>query len=149
MRRQKKFYAWGYADEDLTPEEIRAFEAESAERHGVSGFDITPPPKAEEITLRTPRVTVPDGLKEIVRTDHLTRLEHSYGKAGFDALLEALWAHATQPQFIYRHVWKLGDLVMWDNRSTMHRRDPFDGTARRIMHRTQIKGTTRPMAFAA
>jgi hypothetical protein len=38
---------------------------------------------------------------------------------------------------------------MWDNRSTMHRRDPFDGEARRIMHRTQIKGSHKPVAFAA
>ena len=38
---------------------------------------------------------------------------------------------------------------MWDNRSTMHRRDPFDGEARRIMHRTQIKGSDKPVAFAA
>lgn len=66
-----------------------------------------------------------------------------------DALLEALWAHCTQPQFLYEHLWRLGDLVMWDNRSTMHRRDPFDGTARRIMHRTQIKGSGKPIAFAA
>ncbi|HEY4167448.1 MAG TPA: TauD/TfdA family dioxygenase [Reyranella sp.] len=66
-----------------------------------------------------------------------------------DALLEDLWAHCTQPQFLYEHVWRLGDLVMWDNRSTMHRRDPFDGTARRVMHRTQIKGSGKPIAFAA
>jgi taurine dioxygenase len=72
-----------------------------------------------------------------------------YSRAESDALLEALWAHATQRQFIYEHVWKLGDLVMWDNRSTMHRRDPFEGSARRIMHRTQIKGTMKPVAFAA
>jgi taurine dioxygenase len=68
-----------------------------------------------------------------------------YSRAESDALLEALWAHATQPRFVYEHVWKLGDLVMWDNRSTMHRRDPFDGEARRIMHRTQIKGRTAPV----
>jgi taurine dioxygenase len=72
-----------------------------------------------------------------------------YSRAESDALLEVLWAHATQPAFVYEHKWRLGDLVMWDNRSTMHRRDPFDGTARRIMHRTQIKGSHRPMAFAA
>lgn len=70
-------------------------------------------------------------------------------RAESDALLEDLWAHCTQPQFLYEHVWRLGDLVMWDNRSTMHRRDPFDGTARRIMHRTQIKGSGKPIAFAA
>jgi alkyldihydroxyacetonephosphate synthase len=84
MKRQKKFYAWGYADEDLTPEEIKPWEADIARRYGVSAFDVTPPPRADEITLRAPRVTVPAALQAIVRTDHLTRLEHSYGKAGFD-----------------------------------------------------------------
>ena len=87
MRRQKKFYAWGYADEDLTPEEIKPWEAEIAQRYGLNGFDVTPPPRPEEITLRAPRIAVPDSLKDIVRTDHLTRLEHSYGKAGFDTCL--------------------------------------------------------------
>src|SRR5882724_7737286 len=50
MKRQKKFYAWGYADEDLTPEEIKPWEADIARRYGISSFDITPPPKADEIT---------------------------------------------------------------------------------------------------
>jgi taurine dioxygenase len=72
-----------------------------------------------------------------------------YSREESDAVLEALWTHVTQPRFVYEHVWKLGDLVMWDNRSTMHRRDPFNGEARRIMHRTQIKGSHRPEAFAA
>ena len=85
MRRQKKFYAWGYADEDLSPDEIKPWEAEIAQRYGLSGFDVTPPPNADEITLRKPRVDVPAALQSLVRTDHLTRLEHSYGKAGFDA----------------------------------------------------------------
>ena len=71
-----------------------------------------------------------------------------YSREESDAVLEALWTHVTQPQFLYEHKWKLGDLVMWDNRSTMHRRDPFDGTARRIMHRTQIKGSGAPIAFS-
>jgi taurine dioxygenase len=66
-----------------------------------------------------------------------------------NALLEALWVHATQSRFTYEHKWQVGDLLMWDNRSTMHRRDPFDNTARRVMHRTQIKGGSRPIAFAA
>src|SRR4051794_7509355 len=84
MRRQKKFYAWGYADEDLTPEEIKPWEMGIARRYGLSGFDITPPPQAEEITLRAPRVVVPGALQSVISTDHLTRLEHSYGKAWFD-----------------------------------------------------------------
>ena len=53
MRRQKKFYAWGYADEDLTPEEIKPWEAGIAQRYGVSSFDVTPPPKADEIIAIT------------------------------------------------------------------------------------------------
>src|SRR5258708_17920841 len=84
MRRQKKFYAWGYADEDLSPEEIKPWEAEIAQRYGLNSFEVTPPPKAEASRLRAPRVTVPPALQSMVRTDHLTRLEHSYGKAGFD-----------------------------------------------------------------
>jgi taurine dioxygenase len=57
-----------------------------------------------------------------------------------DRLLDALWAHATQPRFTMRQVWQLDDLVMWDNRCTLHRRDSFDPASRRVMHRTQIKG---------
>ena len=58
-----------------------------------------------------------------------------------EALLDALWAHATRPEFTFRQQWQLHDLILWDNRCTLHRRDAFDGNARRIMHRTQIKGT--------
>lgn len=57
-----------------------------------------------------------------------------------DALLDQLWAHATEERFTFRQVWKRHDLVLWDNRCTLHRRDAFDPEARRIMHRTQIKG---------
>jgi taurine dioxygenase len=57
-----------------------------------------------------------------------------------DALLDTLWKHATQPQFTFRQVWRVGDLIMWDNRCTLHRRDAFDPDSSREMHRTQIKG---------
>jgi taurine dioxygenase len=62
-----------------------------------------------------------------------------------EALLDELWQYAERPEFSWEHVWQVGDLVMWDNRCTMHRRDPFDDTARRVMHRTQIKGSARPV----
>lgn len=58
-----------------------------------------------------------------------------------EELLDALWAHATQEKFSWHHKWRVGDLVLWDNRCVMHRRDPFDGSERRVMHRTQIKGS--------
>ena len=60
-----------------------------------------------------------------------------------DALLDALWAHATQPRFAMCHEWKVGDLLMWNNLSVLHRRDPFDPKTRRVMHRSQIKGNER------
>ena len=56
-----------------------------------------------------------------------------------EALLDALWAHATQPQLTFRQQWRAGDVLVWDNRCTLHRRDSFDPDARRLMHRTQIK----------
>ena len=71
-----------------------------------------------------------------------------YAPAESDALLDALWAHIERPDLTYAHKWRVGDLLLWDNRSTMHRRDPFDGAARRVMHRTQIKGRYRPQAYA-
>jgi len=60
-----------------------------------------------------------------------------------EALLDALWAHATQARFAMGHAWKVGDLLMWNNLSVLHRRDPFDPKSRRIMHRSQIKGNER------
>jgi alpha-ketoglutarate-dependent taurine dioxygenase len=60
-----------------------------------------------------------------------------------EALLDALWAHATQQRFTLCHAWKVGDLLMWNNLSVLHRRDPFDPKTRRIMHRSQIKGLER------
>jgi len=80
---------------------------------------------------------------------YLGRRRNSYIE-GYDAdgsakLLDELWDYATQPKFCYEHRWHIGDLLLWDNRSTMHRRDPFDNAQRRVMHRTQIKGKSAPV----
>jgi taurine dioxygenase len=63
-----------------------------------------------------------------------------------EELLDELWSYASRDELTWYNQWRVGDLVLWDNRCTMHRRDPFDSNARRIMHRTQIKGETRPAA---
>lgn len=55
-------------------------------------------------------------------------------------VLNQLWAHVTQPKFSWGQQWKLGDMVLWDNRCTMHRREAFDTSSRRLMLRTQISG---------
>jgi taurine dioxygenase len=63
-----------------------------------------------------------------------------------EALLDELWSYTAREEFTWHNVWRPGDLVLWDNRCTMHRRDSFDADSRRILHRTQIKGETRPSA---
>jgi taurine dioxygenase len=60
--------------------------------------------------------------------------------ADSEALLHWLWEHATRPECTWYQQWRVGDLVMWDNRCVLHRRDEFDPKTRRLMHRTQIKG---------
>ena len=62
-----------------------------------------------------------------------------------EALLDELWSYATRQAFAWRIQWRVGDVVLWDNRCTMHRRDSFPADSRRILHRTQIKGDTRPV----
>ena len=59
-----------------------------------------------------------------------------------ERLLDEIWSYVETA--LYRHRWAVGDLVLWDNRTTMHRRDAFDPKARRVMHRTQIKGSGAP-----
>jgi taurine dioxygenase len=57
-----------------------------------------------------------------------------------EALLDRLWAHATQPKYAWTHTWRVGDIVLWDNRCCMHYRTEIDTAHRRVMHRTTIKG---------
>lgn len=64
-----------------------------------------------------------------------------------EALLDALWAHAMQSRFEWRHEWRVGDMVMWDNRCTMHHREPFDPAARRLLRRVVVKGGAPVAAF--
>jgi len=82
---------------------------------------------------------------------YLGRRRNAYvvglGLAESERLLDEIWSYVDAA--VYRHRWALGDLVLWDNRTTMHRRDAFDPKARRVMHRTQIKGSGAPRRAAA
>jgi len=97
---------------------------------------------SEEARRKTPPITHP-----LVHTHPVTGRKALYldsttttGIDGVDgsALLEEIYAFATRPQFVYRHHWQVGDAVLWDNGLTMHRREPFDPLARRLLKRTTI-----------
>ncbi|MEQ8585273.1 MAG: TauD/TfdA family dioxygenase [Thalassobaculaceae bacterium] len=79
------------------------------------------------------------------------RMAHIEGLdlAESEALLDELWSYATREENAYRHRWQVGDVLMWDNRATMHRRDPFDAASRRLMRRTQVKGAMQPAAYVS
>ena len=99
--------------------------------------DVRDAPGARHPMLRTHPVTGRTAL-------FLGRRVNSYivgmDLAESEALLDRVWEAATQPQFAYTHEWRPGDVIVWDNRCVMHRREAFDDTARRLMHRTQLKG---------
>ena len=57
-----------------------------------------------------------------------------------EALLNELWAHTTQQRFVYEHEWQQGDVVVWDNRATLHKRDAFNSDSRRILYAAQVEG---------
>ena len=57
-----------------------------------------------------------------------------------ESLLDRLWTHIDQQPCTYEHIWQVGDLLIWDNRSVMHRRDGFDDQHRRLIHKTVLKG---------
>jgi taurine dioxygenase len=109
---------------------------------GYQGVDQVIP---EEAKRKTPPVLHP-----LVHTHPMTGRKALYldstttvGIDGMDdvsgaALLDEIYAFATRPEFVYRHHWRVGDVVMWDNGFTMHRREPFDPAARRLMKRTTI-----------
>ena len=55
-------------------------------------------------------------------------------------LLQRLIAHSTQDKYVYRHQWRMGDIVMWDNTGTMHRVRPYDPSSGRLLRRCTVEG---------
>jgi taurine dioxygenase len=106
------------------------------------------PPLTPEQRAKTPPVEQP-----MIRTHPVTGRKALYVNPGFtkgiagmpkeesQPILEMLFAHSTRPEFVYRHKWKVDDLVFWDNRCTMHYAlADYDFSVRRHMHRTTIAG---------
>jgi taurine dioxygenase len=61
-----------------------------------------------------------------------------------ESLLDEIWSYATRPAFVWRQKWQPGDLIIWDNRRVLHRRDDFDPQSRRLMKRCQVLSHTTP-----
>jgi alpha-ketoglutarate-dependent 2,4-dichlorophenoxyacetate dioxygenase len=88
------------------------------------------------------------GRKSIYLSSHAGRIR-SMEEPEARMLLLDLTEHATQPQFVYTHRWTVGDLVMWDNRCTMHRARAYDEAEVRDMHRTTVSDGTPTVPEAA
>jgi len=88
--------------------------------------------------------THPDGRRSLYMGGHASHIDGMPVEEGRE-LLEAVTDFATQNRFVYRHVWEANDLVVWDNRSTLHRLQPYDiANHRRVMRRITVAGTAAP-----
>jgi taurine dioxygenase len=99
--------------------------------------DVRTAPGAKHPAIRTHPAT---GGKALYLGRRLNGYLEGYSVEESEKLLDRLWAHCAKPDFSWTHKWAVGDLLIWDNRCAIHRRDGFDGRERRVMHRTQIKG---------
>jgi taurine dioxygenase len=114
-------------------------------RKGLAATDDprTSPGTAHPIVIEHPESGQPALYLGRRRNAYIVGLE----LAESERLLDEIWSYVETA--VYRHRWALGDLVLWDNRTTMHKRDAFDPSSRRVMHRTQIKGSHAPRRAAA
>ncbi len=145
-----------YAAYETLPEETQAPDRrpdddpcrDPFERRQGASRGSRPSPTCRRCRARTSRWCGPiprPGRKALVsRPPHQRLCPRAVGRRQRDSCSTLLWEHATQEKFTWRQDWRVGDLIWWDNRCAMHRRDAFDPSARRLMHRTQLKGT-RPV----
>jgi alpha-ketoglutarate-dependent 2,4-dichlorophenoxyacetate dioxygenase len=103
------------------------------------GFEFSPEESARLRGAVHPLVrTIPrSGRRSLYLASHASRVVGWSVPEG-RLLLRDLTEHATQPEFVYRHAWRVGDLVIWDNRATMHRARPFDD----FTHRRELRRVT-------
>jgi alpha-ketoglutarate-dependent 2,4-dichlorophenoxyacetate dioxygenase len=111
-------------------------------RQQLGFFDFTDEERARmaPVRQRLVRTHPVTGRKSLYLSSHAGGIE-GWPVPEARALLRDLVEHATQPQFVYAHRWRVHDLVMWDNRQTMHRARPFPAEEPRDMRRTTLVGT--------
>ena len=108
---------------------------------------VVPNPTADQVkdwrsypVRRHPLVwTHRSGRKSLVLSSSAASID-GLGQGESDELLRRLWQWVTRPQYVYRHQWKMGDMLVWDNTGTMHRVLPYDRTCGRRLHRVSLVG---------
>jgi taurine dioxygenase len=102
--------------------------------------DVTDPSKAPGVKHPIVRTHPVTGRKCL----YLGRRQMSYifglSVDESEALLDEIWAHTCQDKYVWQHKWRVGDLLVWDNRCTMHHRNAFAPNARRLMHKSTTAG---------
>jgi len=142
-------FASGYAAYDTLDPAIRdRLDGRIATHHDGGGWSIKGDRKGTEAfgacnhpAFRTNEDT---GRKAVYVNRLMTTGIVGMSEAESGPLLNAVFDHAEKPEFVYEHVWRLGDLLLWDNRCSSHARTDFPSTERRLMFRTTVKGSVRP-----
>ncbi len=135
-----------YAAYDTLPEDIKR---RLAGRRALNAYDYGDqmlvkdaprPADAPQFVHPVIRTHPETGRKAIyvnrLMTEHIVDMDAGESRE----LLETLYGHVEQPRFVYEHIWRPHDLVMWDNRCTLHARTDFDPVVRRKLRRMRIKG---------
>jgi taurine dioxygenase len=119
---------------------------------GVNYYDPTsdyvvrkgpPSPNALRWTHPVVRVHPATGRKALYVNRLMTYAIEGMAETEGDALLNQLFDHAEQRQFVYQHVWRPGDVILWDNRCTLHARTDFSSNERRLLRRITVQNETR------
>ncbi len=118
---------------------LAAYRSRGIDMSDVSGFDL--PPRTHPIVRRHPET----GRTGLFITEHMNGVE-GLPEDESSELLAKLIGVCTQPERIYRHRWSVGDLLIWDNRSTIHRAQGCESRTPRVMHHVRVAGSEPAIA---
>lgn len=143
-------FASGYAAYDSLPEDLRGplenrrafhhYNYGSTHRGGINGIEAF-----SESTHPVFRTHDETGRKAIYVNRLMTEGVVDMPRGQSDDLLNQVYDHSEKTEFVYEHVWRLGDVLIWDNRCSAHARTDFPDTERRLMWRCTVKGTEHPV----
>jgi taurine dioxygenase len=142
-------FANGYRAYETLPDEVRVpLEGRKAFHHynygSVQKGDGKGTPVFSESMHPVFRTNPETGKKAIYVNRLMTEYVAGLPREESDRLLARVYDHAERREFVYEHVWRKGDLIVWDNRCSMHARTDFPAGERRLMWRTTVKGDDRP-----